>query len=320
MSEISQHKAHKVKQLRLLFYAIMNKDKALETINLNQQLIDQTQASDIIDVVDQLMQENTPIADLKTGINKFINTLGKTIKSYPEIEPPKDHLLWVCMQNNIIIDQKLKALRPKIRDLNQTPYDAKLKQELVVLLTALLPIGKYYTIKETILFPLLEQHWSNYRCLQLMWSFHDDIRTNIKEVINELKNDSIDLQLFNRNIGDLFFTTYAIKLREERILFPFIIETIPNEQLEKLMPESHEFGFPFYNPQLKPAISKEIVAAGLVDLETVSLTAEQLILMMKHLPVDITYVDENNKVCYFSTPAKRIFPRSEVIIGRDVHN
>jgi len=31
-------------------------------------------------------------------------------------------------------------------------------------------------------------------------------------------------------------------------------------------------------------------------------------------------VDENNKVKYFSTPGKRIFPRTKGIIGRDVKN
>ena len=42
--------------------------------------------------------------------------------------------------------------------------------------------------------------------------------------------------------------------------------------------------------------------------------------MFNHLPVDITFVDENNKVKYFSTPPKRIFPRTTSIIGRDVNN
>jgi DUF438 domain-containing protein len=38
------------------------------------------------------------------------------------------------------------------------------------------------------------------------------------------------------------------------------------------------------------------------------------------LPVDITFVDEFDNVQYYSTPKKRIFPRTKAIIGRDVHN
>ena len=57
-----------------------------------------------------------------------------------------------------------------------------------------------------------------------------------------------------------------------------------------------------------------------INLETGVLSAEQIKLLFNHLPVDITFVDENDKVVYFSTPEKRIFPRTKSIIGRDVHN
>ena len=50
------------------------------------------------------------------------------------------------------------------------------------------------------------------------------------------------------------------------------------------------------------------------------MTPQQIALMMNHLPVDVTYVDENDKVLYYSTPKKRIFPRTNAVIGRAVHN
>jgi hypothetical protein len=43
-------------------------------------------------------------------------------------------------------------------------------------------------------------------------------------------------------------------------------------------------------------------------------------LLFNHLPVDITFVDDHNKVKYFSNPKRRIFPRTKSVIGRDVHN
>jgi len=42
--------------------------------------------------------------------------------------------------------------------------------------------------------------------------------------------------------------------------------------------------------------------------------------MLKNLPVDITFVDESGKVCFYSANADRIFPRSPAVIGRDVQN
>jgi len=57
-----------------------------------------------------------------------------------------------------------------------------------------------------------------------------------------------------------------------------------------------------------------------IKLSTGVLTTEQLELIFKHLPVDITYVDEHDEVRYFSSPAHRIFPRTTGIIGRKVQN
>ena len=62
------------------------------------------------------------------------------------------------------------------------------------------------------------------------------------------------------------------------------------------------------------------IASDLIDLKSGQLTAEQIVLVFSHLPVDITYVDENNKVRFFSTPKDRIFHRTNAVIGRDVHN
>ena len=59
---------------------------------------------------------------------------------------------------------------------------------------------------------------------------------------------------------------------------------------------------------------------GKMRLTQGQLTQEQIDLMLKNLPVDITYVDENDRVCYYSDTKDRIFPRSPAIIGRAVQN
>lgn len=47
---------------------------------------------------------------------------------------------------------------------------------------------------------------------------------------------------------------------------------------------------------------------------------EQLLAVFNFLPIDITIVDENEKVAFFNRPKDRIFPRSPAVIGRDVNN
>ncbi len=57
-----------------------------------------------------------------------------------------------------------------------------------------------------------------------------------------------------------------------------------------------------------------------VPLDTGSLSAEQINLLLTNLPVDISFVDENDAVVYYSAVPRRIFPRSPGVIGRKVQN
>jgi len=58
----------------------------------------------------------------------------------------------------------------------------------------------------------------------------------------------------------------------------------------------------------------------MINLSQGHLTAEQIDLMLKNLPFDVTFVDENDTVQYYSDTSHRIFPRSPGVIGRKVQN
>ena len=322
MSEFTNHKEKRIKELQELFYSILKKNAVAETVRKNQELIDQTIPSDIITLVNILVKAKIPINELKTGINKFLNLFYTTIKEYPHVQPQKGSFLDCCIKNNNELDKKLKTIRPLIKQINKLPEDKTLHTEIAEKLKIILNFHKYYEIKENVLFPFLEKQMEEYRCLNIMWSFHNDIRNNLKKIISNLSQKRIELKEFNRLIGDIFFNMYAIIFREEKILFPFITETVSDEILDALFAESQEIGFPFYSPQNKfdSTITAESSNPELVNLKTGNLTAEQLILIFNHLPVDITFVDENDKVQYFSTPKKRIFTRTNAVIGREVKN
>lgn len=322
MSEFTSNKHERLRQLKELFYSVMEKQDPVNAVRRSQQAIDQSTPSDVIDLVDELVREGVPMIDLKTGINKFLNLLGKRLKSLPELKPEAGTFLYCCFRNNAELDWRLKAFRPRIRQLNERSGDAKLRMEVRSQLTELLEYGRYYEIKENILFPLLEKNWSNFRCLGVMWSFHDDIRRNLRALAEAVGSERFDIREFNRLIGDVYFNMYAIRFREEKILFPYVVETLGENALEPLFREALEEGFPYYTPEGAPGGSQRLRPSsdGKTDLGTGQLSAEQIMLIFNHLPVDITYVDENNKVKYFSTPARRIFKRSGAIIGRDVRN
>jgi DUF438 domain-containing protein len=180
-----------------------------------------------------------------------------------------------------------------------------------------------YEIKENVLFPALEKQWDDWRCAQVMWSYHDDIRVELKGLIAELEKETFDVKAFNKFLGDSYYNMHTIIFRDDHILIPVMLEQMPAEVLETLTRESLDLDFPFVKPArqgISPTEKKHPGRSLPVDLGTGVVTPEQIALMFNHLPVDITYVDEHDEVRFFSSPKKRVFHRSISIIGRKVQN
>lgn len=322
MSEFTNHKEKRIAKLVELFELVIRGEMNAGLVKEYQDVIDRTGPADVIEVVDWLIHLKIPMPELKKGINKALNLLNKPLQEFSYTPPAADSFTGCLIQNNEQLDLRLKAIRPLLKELNLAPENQYFRNELKGKFTDLAKMDQHYQIKENVFFPLIEEFMPDYRCLQVMWSFHDDIRSNIKAVIQVLDDPNFDLKAFNRLSGDIFFNMYAIKFREERILFPVASDFIPENKLNELFRESLEIGFPYINPEITApeVLTHPGISSAEVDLKTGFLSAEQIRLVFNHLPVDITYVDENDKVKFFSTPEKRIFRRTNSIIGREVKN
>ena len=322
MSEFSTHQSQKIADLTELFEAIIYKQKAAETIHKFQSTtIANITPDDVVIFVHQLVDSGYPMDDIKSGINKLLNVLRRPLDDFRYEKPADDSFFGVCIQNNAQAISHLNKIRPYILEINKKALTSEIKTELITLWTDVQKFTDYYLIKENILFPLVEKYVADYRCISVMWSIHDDIRKNINQLIDILNLNDTDLKHLNRLTGDIFYNIYSIIFREERLLFPVIQKYIPADEIENIWNESVESGFPYINPLKKDTEQQNNpVPADLIELKSGQLTAEQIVLVFSHLPVDITFVDENNKVRFFSTPKERIFHRTNAVIGRDVHN
>lgn len=321
MSEITRDSEKKANELYRLFMAVMHQKDAFQTIHDTRESVDNAVAHDIIALADRLMQEGHPLPQLKQAMNKFLNVLGDTLRRLPGPQQPADSLSGVMMQNNEELIRRLADFKPVIRQLNHQGTTPELWDEARRRVNELATFEAYYTLKENVLFPAAEAHWPDFRCIQMMWSFHDEIRADLKTLEVLLQEPTPDLGAFNKSIGSLFFNLYNIKLRDEKILLPYMEATIPADTLDKLLSDCHDPEFPFVKAPKNTRTNKQhsFPVEGKINLGTGYLDASQLILLFEHLPVDITFVDAQDKVCYYSSPPHRIFPRSRAVIGRDVH-
>jgi uncharacterized protein len=180
----------------------------------------------------------------------------------------------------------------------------------------------HYIKKENILFPYIEKAFPQYRCLQLMWSFHDDFRRSLKVLDQILQTRPLEIALLNKEIGKLFFVVLPIVFREEQIVFPVALNSLPEKAWKEMLAQSYETGWCYIEQPDKKHITdhSSFMTNGKVDLGTGFLDPEQLLVMLNTLTVDITFIDENDEVQYFTGAAHRIFPRSKAIIGRKVQN
>ena len=286
----------------------------------NQWLIDTVTDSEAMDVIDRLMQEEIPFEKIKANIAKLINVFYLSLKSNQWEKPGENHFLHYLMLENREVEKLMKDFRIEIKSLTKTEKPDYSK--LHFFLNKLRDYELHYIKKENILFPFIEKTYPQYRCLQLMWSFHDDFRRNIRIIEEHIDKDKVDTQALYKSLGDLFFVVLPIIFREEQILFPVAYKSIPESIWADMLNQSLEVGWCFIDPPVfvKSDILHENKLPELVDLSSGFLSAQQIILMLENLPVDITFVDENDEVRYFSGVKHRIFPRSNAIIGRKVQN
>lgn len=319
MSEFTNTSEFRAAELAAYMLGLLEGQNGLELIKKHELKTTKFIPHDIINAFDILMEKEVSIDDLKFVSNKLINILYQTLLTYPGLSPEKDSVLDVLTEDNAIALAKLKDSRKIIKAINKNP-EPELCADLANRFEEIEKFGLHYTVMENVVFPLLETQWPQHQCVKIMWSFHDDIKQNIRKTIKMLRSKELDLKEFNNVLGLVFFNLNTIILREEKILFPIMLESFTAETLQDMLVQTAEIGLPFASIK-QPTIAQEkqfFTSDDQIHLPTGVLSVEQFNLIFNHLPVDMTFVDENDTVRFFPNPPHRIFPRTPAIIGRKV--
>jgi len=319
MSEFTNNAEQRAEELANYMLGLLQGENGLQLIEKHALKTSKFIPHDIVSAFDILMDKQVSIEDLKFVSNKLFNILYQTILEYPALTPAQGSILDIYTQDNAVALANLKDMREHIKAINKQTEVVHI-QALIQKLEAFEKFFLHYTVIENVVFPVLESKWKHHQCVKIMWSFHDDIRRNVRKLIEILESPEINLQEFNSTCGLVFFNVNTIILREEKIIFPMLLETLTNEEFANMYEETIGIGLPFVELKQQNLNNKELIFSNedKIHLPTGVLTAEQFNLIFNHLPVDITYVDENDTVRFYSNPPHRIFPRTHAIIGRKV--
>jgi hypothetical protein len=293
-------------------------------------LVKDTSPTEISEMEQKLIEEGMPEDEVKRLCDVHVQVFKESLETQPLPSAIPGHPLHTLMEENRALEKLLagwKELLGQVKTAERGESFKRLKSELRGQWEKLAEVEKHYLKKENQLFPLLEAKGVSGPS-KVMWAIHDDIRTQLREfreLLNEEKSsEMVDL---GRKLGE---TMADMIYKEEKILFPMSQETLDEKDWAAVKKGEEEIGYAWVVPgtEWKPAVGGAEVPAipeykkplSPIDLDTGRLTPEQVNFLLKNLPVDVTFVDENDTVLYYSATAERIFPRSAAVVGRKVQN
>jgi DUF438 domain-containing protein len=284
-------------------------------------------ASEIAAMEEEMIRGGLPVSEVQRLCDVHVGAFRQALDGKKELAPPAGHPVHTYMADNQMILKLANRLaeigRAMAADLSLVP---NFLPQIEILLARYDGLDNHYKRKENQLFPLLERHGITGPS-QVMWGVHDQIREQWKQL-----KKAVDTGAHQRLIDEipaLGRSLVEMIYKEEKILFPMAMEKLLPAEWDEVKQGENELGYLL----AKPAISLPLAGgnisssshrtpldAGLLNLSTGALTLEIVDLLLRHLPLDLSFVDENDVVRYYSEGKERIFPRTPAAIGRTVQN
>lgn len=308
---------------------------------------------------EQLIREGMPVEEIQRLCDLHVSVVQDSLDKQEEVEAPPGHPVHTYMAENEIITSIANRLGKLCGDGQKDAFSTPTWASSVeAVLEEISGIDNHYLRKENELFPLLERHGITGPS-QVMWGVHDEIRAQLKEAKGSVSGEAGEATAkigtsFARAVVEMVYKENkillplaqqtlshedwaAVRRGEDELGYVFQGPTAPFPEAETPSPEagSTEPGpIPIQAkpPGTGPGIALPIVSAAptapppepadqaYVDLGTGRLSLEQVDMMLRHLPIEISFVDADGFVRYYSDTEERLFPRTPGAIGRHVKN
>jgi hypothetical protein len=294
-------------------------------------------AQEIAEIEQTLISEGLPVEDIQYLCDVHVAMFRESLDQQAPAEMQPGHPVYTFRAENELAALLLNEIKLSLSQYVNHP-DNTLRESLLKGVKKLSEYDAHYQRKENLLFPYLEKYGFSGPS-SVMWGIHDDIRKGWKKMIADLSSKPADAKASARELDQTFSgMENAIRemfYKEDRILFPNALERFTEEDWLKIHEQEPEFGFSYVQRGAAWPAVKEIPSQDRVKLDqqtekeripnmsdfplsTGDLTLSQINLMLTHLPVDMTFVDEQDTVRYYSNTPERIFKRTPAIIGRKV--
>jgi len=296
-------------------------------------MLSEADYSDVFLMEVQLIEEGIPAESIQQLCDTHTRVLKKHLDLQETPETMPGHPVNTFVQENRELTRttgQIRLLMEKLNSMSDEEDAISQMREIQPLLNNLMDVDKHYRRKEQLLFPYFEKN-NLPGPPAVMWGKHDEARELLKQTIAGLQQiksiNSSEAKAYN-----LFTVNPAIEAiddmiyKEEKILFPTSLNLMTEQDWYEVYLQSDEYGYCLFDPKFEwepvggthKEVRKPAAQGGRIQMPTGNFTLDELIAVFSTMPFDLTFVDKDDAVAYFSPGKERIFDRSRAILGRKV--
>jgi PAS domain S-box-containing protein len=327
MSELSADKKGMLKEIVKQLHDGVPPQEVKEKF---KQILKDTSSEDIAKIEQELVKEGMPREELQRLCDVHLAVFGEQLEKQ-ELQTPPGHPISTLMEEHKILTQRaerLGILAKMIEEACDVVYVGDVLTEVQGIVKDFVDAEKHYLREENVLFPMLEKHGIT-EPPAIMWMEHNQIRDIKKRLRSLVENwNAISFYDFKTQLGEVAKPLCSILpshfFKENNILFPAALQVVTSEEWEEARKEFDEIGYCCFTPShVTVALQTEkrktqTPPEGLLQFETGSLSKEEAEAILDTLPIDISFIDKDDRVKYFNKAEKRIFVRTKAVIGRTV--
>lgn len=333
MSELINNSQSRKDKLKSLILKLHNGETQESVRNELLLSLSQIPYGEVVEVEQELIAEGLPEEEILDLCDAHSSVLEGRVDLSALKPVPDGHPVDVFRKENEEIRNVTNAIFALISDILHSSSESVREQVIKLrgLYNNLYDVDKHYQRKEYLLFPYLEKLEIT-GPPKVMWGKHDEIRELIKGSIEVLQVDSLTREELEAAaemvLKPAVRSAQEMITKEEEILFPMALDTLNESDWYEISRQSIEIGFCLYDPPVdwrpewvaEQSINESQKSGSHIQLPSGSFSAEELLAILNTLPVDMTFVDKDDKVKYFSQGAERIFQRNRAILNRDVRH
>lgn len=335
MSEYINNREHRQKALKEIIMEL-HQGKPLHEVKAKfDKIAGDLDAAELSQIEQKLINEGLPVSEVQRLCDVHAAVFREALAKNPDVNVEQGHPIDIFKAENRALENLIKndisPILNKLRDGSEADEE-KTALDLVAKLNLLWDIDKHYSRKENLIFPFVEKYGIT-GPPQVMWGVDDKIRDLLKQV----KQLAVNYQTAQKDkliekTEEALAQIDEMIFKEEKIFFPMALEKLTQDEWYKIAEDSDEIGYCLVEPQPDWKAYRDKAGAymsdnksehydnGYIKFDTGLLTPKEIDLIFKHLPVDITYVDKDDVVKFFSATPDRVFARTRTIIGRKVEN